>query len=224
MIVLYRDYRWSATRIGGLLGVSHKLVLRRLRAAGIEIRRRPRLPRPNCERCGGECPRPDSRFCSRACQRIYPQPQPRPCEECGTIFTPTGYKVACGAGRFHSYECWNRYRTGRGLTGTRAKPRTPRACAACGVTFMPKSREQRFHRSACATRIRMLRPRPCEGCGTLFKPDRSVRRFHSLKCWNRWRTLTSSPVNESPSVSSASSSTRSGRPMASGSGSASIDI
>jgi len=145
MIVMYRDYGWSATRIGGLLGVSHKLVLRRLRAAGVEIRAR-KLPRPKCERCGDECQTPHSRFCSSACMRIYPKPGPRPCEECGTIFTPTGYKVARGAGRFHSYECWNRYRAGRGLTGTKGRPREPRACqCCCGVTFMPRSREQRFH-------------------------------------------------------------------------------
>jgi hypothetical protein len=123
---LYRDElstRTIADRVGL---VSHTEIARQLRALGIALRPRGKRtqPPPTCRRCGLEAP-PGRIYCSPACCAAgrckHPQPEPRPCEHCGRLFTPEAHKLARGAGRFCKYKCWNAYRRGKPQREWRAR-------------------------------------------------------------------------------------------------------
>jgi hypothetical protein len=113
----------STYAIGASLGVTGKAIKGRLQRAGVPRRPpgTPRLPRGDCEVCGEPLTRLRSRRHGR-CRRRYPLPTPRVCEcGCGCSFTPQAVHVARGAGRFATYACWNRWRTGRPQAEWRAR-------------------------------------------------------------------------------------------------------
>jgi hypothetical protein len=95
-------------RLAAELGLTSWALRCRLRRRGIT---RPPRPEPTCARCGQPCTR-RATLC-RSCRRRHPPASPRPCEGCGLIFIPPAAKLARGAGRFHSYACWNNWRRGR---------------------------------------------------------------------------------------------------------------
>jgi len=116
-------YKAGATpaEIAELASVSSRTINRRLAAAAVPLRPRGRprtRPRLRCTVC--RKPTDGRTRTHRACRTpLYPEPEPRPCEQCGTSFTPDPVKVARGAGRFHTYKCWNDWRAGRPLSETR---------------------------------------------------------------------------------------------------------
>jgi len=105
--------------------------------------------------------RPMQRFCSRACkyhdgsarqwqrrkaeiektrpvrQRKRADRSPRPCELCGTVFTPPPTHPHV---RFCSKRCANR---------AKVAAFTPRVCAWCGKSFKPRAGKQRFCSRRC---------------------------------------------------------------------------
>jgi hypothetical protein len=82
----------------------------------------------------------------------HPGPFPRPCETCGAEFTPTGYSVAKGWGRFCSRTC-------KGV-GERVADSEERTCArkGCSKRFMPTPSEavRPGHGQFCSRECRQL--------------------------------------------------------------------
>jgi hypothetical protein len=105
----------NCLEIGDRLELGVRTVRAHLRALGIPLRGgRPRKRRHCKSGCGRET-RTGRLYCDhcRPLRAPLPKPGPRPCEGCGRLFTPEASKLARGAGRFHDYDCWNRWRRGR---------------------------------------------------------------------------------------------------------------
>jgi DNA-binding CsgD family transcriptional regulator len=123
----------------------------------------------------------------------YPAPGPRPCQSCGTVFTPRFPSAAVreNQGRYCSWDCR--------IEGTRKyPPAAERACTRCGKTFRP-SAWQVLHRpgagtycsAACRKGGQLV---ACAHCGKekYQHPSRLSRRsnparFCSLECWGLYR-------------------------------------
>ena len=112
-VELVRSYlaRSAPVRVLALeFGFTYRGLQRRLKRAGLTPR--PRLPVPACATCGGRVSGRTVSRCRECLTRA--KPAPRPCEGCGRLFVPSADKLARGrGGRFHSYACWNAWRTGR---------------------------------------------------------------------------------------------------------------
>ncbi len=106
----------AATRFG----YSTRTALRHLHALGAPIRPRggpTRLPPRLCAVCGEPVELRGRKRCRKhtPAHNSYPPPTPRVCalDGCEVVFTPQPVKLSRGAGRFHSYGCWNQWRRGK---------------------------------------------------------------------------------------------------------------
>ncbi|KOU62050.1 hypothetical protein ADK57_25795 [Streptomyces sp. MMG1533] len=143
-----------------------------------------------CDRCGADISalHRNARRCKTCPKReplgVLPE---RPCDICGTIYTPKRRDSLCC-----SRSC-NGLRYNR-LYAARQKEAEPeRACFGCDATFKAWRTDQKYCTPDCGNRHRARRaivyadltPRPCERCGTVFTPKQSTSVFCSRLCSRR---------------------------------------
>ncbi|MFD7705700.1 HNH endonuclease [Streptomyces sp. NPDC059786] len=143
-----------------------------------------------CDRCGADISslHRNARRCPTcpARQPLGPIPD-RPCDICGTVFTPKRRDSLCC-----SRAC-NGLRYNR-LYAARKKDAEPdRTCPGCGTTYKAWRTDQKYCTGECGNRYRArrayqyadLNPRPCQRCGTVFTPAQTKSVFCSRLCSQR---------------------------------------
>lgn len=143
-----------------------------------------------CDRCGADIStlHGNARRCETCPTRKPLGPIPdRPCEICGTIYTPKRRDSVCC-----SRAC-NGLRYNR-LCAVRQKDAEPeRTCRGCETTFKAWRNDQKYCTSECGNRHRArlvyryadLSKRPCQRCGTIFTPKQSTSVLCSRLCSRR---------------------------------------
>jgi hypothetical protein len=143
-----------------------------------------------CDRCGADISslHRNAKRC-KTCpkQKTIGALPERPCEICGTLYTPKRRDSLCC-----SRAC-NGLRYNR-LYAARQKAAEPeRTCPGCDTTFKAWRTDQKYCTPECGNRHRARRAyqyadlseRPCKRCGTVFKPKQSTSVFCSRLCSRR---------------------------------------
>ena len=143
-----------------------------------------------CDRCGADIStlHRSARRCKTCPKRQALGPiQERPCEICGTLYTPKRRDSVCC-----SRPC-NGLRYNR-LYAARQKEAEPeRTCPGCETNFKAWRTDQKYCTAECGNRKRArlnyqhadLSARPCQRCGTVFIPKQSSSALCSRLCSRR---------------------------------------
>ena len=108
------------------------------------------------------------------------RPESRPCQRCGTPFTPTAAQVRDGYGKYCSQECY-------------FGPRITVACERCGKSMERRPSDIKgriFCSKACMPRVP---PRGCPTCHKPFATDHADQKYCSRECY--WAAKRSAPRN-----------------------------
>lgn len=143
-----------------------------------------------CDRCGADISalHGNARRC-QACPTRKPQGtlQERPCDICGTPYTPKRRDSLCC-----SRAC-NGLRYNRLYAAKQKEAEPERSCPGCETTFKAWRTDQKYCTPGCGNRHRARRaivyadltPRPCARCNTVFTPKQSTSVFCSRLCSRR---------------------------------------
>jgi len=142
-----------------------------------------------CDRCGADIAHlhGNARRCETCPTRLRITHPERPCDVCGTLYTPARRTAVCC-----SKTCRDR-RLSRKYLAEKKAVEPPRTCPGCNVEFKAWRTDQKYCTSVCGNRHRAranyqhadLTPRPCAWCGTTFTPKWSINTVCSRRCSKR---------------------------------------